>query len=198
MVGGRLRDIRDPAFHSVSSPPAAVASSASDMSEPSDPSDVPSILPQPVADPPAAVFDLAAPVVPPDSVWSLPLIQQRFASACPELEVFPLANEPDQKVHLAGKFLPEAMSSKVYAPGRVNGWRTMLCLMLITRDAAGTGTDMNIMWLCGIRLRPGADSSALDGVSLPCDLSPSFNEAMAERSHMPLRDLVKIRSGVCR
>jgi hypothetical protein len=174
---------RDPAFHAVSSPPAAVVSPASDMSDASDPSD---------ARPSPAKFDLAADPEMGDDTFSFQLVQRRFANAYPEIEVVRLTREATHKTHLAGKYLPEAMSAMIHAPGKMNGWQTMICWIFMFRDPAGTGTVLDAAWACGIRIRPNAGSAFLSDATLPYIVWPSGDPTRAETGSVSLREAVNL------
>lgn len=166
---------------------APAAPQPSDMSEASDPSDL-------RASPAASALPAGDLVYgnpdPGDDTFSFQLVQRRFANAFPEIEVLP--REGAHNTRLAGKYLQEAMSAMIHAPGKMNGRQTMICDIFMIRDAAGTGTVLNVAWACRILIRHKADSAFLADAKLPYIVWPSFNPAMAETGTISLRDAVNL------
>jgi hypothetical protein len=130
-----------------------------------------------------------------DDTFSPLLVQRRFAGVCPDVQVIPLPRGATTVVQLSS-FLPVAMVGQIYAPGPVAGCRTMIAYISMTRDDAGTGTTVRTDWSCAIRLRPGSDSGALDGLFLPYDMKELFSTDEFSRHRIALRDVVKLCSGV--
>ncbi|GEM_PF-6463626 len=138
-----------------------------------------------------SAFDLAAPIDMGDDTFSPLLVQRRFADVCPDIQVVFLPRETTTTIHV-GSFLPVALCGKIYAPGPVAGWRTMIAYITMTRDDEGKGTILEANWSCGLRLRSGGDSSALDGLSLPYDVKELFSADEYSRHRMSLRDVVRL------
>ena len=185
---------RDPTFHHA--PPAPQAHSSASISDRPEASEVSDWSGPP---PSHTAYDTEAPRT--ASSNSLSLIRQRFAEIYPQLEIIPLTSltsEGAYRLQLPGKYLQEAMSATIHAPGRVNGRQMMICDIFCIRDAARTGTDMNVAWACGIRLRSEAGSAFPADATLPFIVWPSCDPARAETGTISLRDAVNLCAPLCR
>jgi hypothetical protein len=180
---------RDPAWHVASSAPASAPYPA--PTEQAAPYSPPPTEAAPSPSPPAEQS------ASPDgdfTNFSLAVVRQHFASACPNAEVVPLPCPEAVDSRLADRDCPRTAFAFIYAPDPEPKTSTLIAWGVIGPGESGSGTRLHLTWNCAITVPPGSP----DGhVPLTLELVGYDPPGGRSEQQIPVLTAAQLSSSLC-
>jgi hypothetical protein len=125
--------------------------------------------------------------------FSLPLVRQRFAAACPNTEVIPLSRPKQTDNYLETSDCAGTFFIILYAPAPVSKDKGVIAWGVMGPGELGTGTRMHLFWNCAVKVRRGSSDEV---VPLTLEAKEYGADGDWSRQEIPVLTAAQLSSGL--